>query len=133
VSKLLPFGRPKRGAKPETLTMSVGYRDVEAPPPAPRPWGPDRPLPILPGEGEHAGSPLLDCHLAKGARRRRYWIRPSTTAGAWVAQVWFGDRQHRGQNLTALIDAQRVWFQYRTEILELFQDGWIVGHDTEEP
>jgi hypothetical protein len=139
MSKLLPFEpRPDahRPAEGDDLLLRIAVKRAEevvasetkeVPTPKPvRAWGPDRPQPVLPGEGKESGSPLIDCTLTKGDRRRRYWIREAPGGAGWIAQVFIGDAQHRGANVSDLLAAQRLWWQSRTEILELQEDGWSI-------
>jgi hypothetical protein len=68
---------------------------------------------------------MLHLQLAKGERRRRFWVRAlAYRPGTWKGQIWFDGRTHRQVVTTELHEILTFRIQCEAEVRELEKDGW---------
>jgi hypothetical protein len=67
----------------------------------------------------------LDIALAKGDRRRWFWVHPLETPGTWRGRVFFDGRRHRELVTATLFDIMQFRVQCEDEIREHERDGWV--------
>lgn len=82
-------------------------------------------MPVVPFPPQERDYVSLDIALAKGDRRRWFWVHPLEVAGTWRGRIFFDGRRHREIVTATLADIMQFRIQCEDEIREHELDGWV--------